>query len=73
MANKVTPTPYFENKFKRLSKKFCSLDNDLLALENVLVADPTLGESLGQEYIKLGLQIKTNARVKVVDFVSLRI
>lgn len=68
MANKVTPTPYFENKFKRLSKKFRSLANDLLALEDFLVADPTLGESLGAGIYKIRLANKDKSKGKSGGF-----
>ncbi len=68
MANKVTPTPYFENKFKRLSKKFRSLAKDILALEDLLIADPTLGESLGAGMYKIRLANKDKGKGKSGGF-----
>jgi hypothetical protein len=43
MTNKVIPTPVFERKFKRLSKKFSSLAGEIENLENLLIEKPESG------------------------------
>ncbi|OFX18407.1 MAG: addiction module toxin RelE [Bacteroidetes bacterium GWA2_31_9] len=68
MANKVTPTPYFENKYKKLSKKFPSLGSELLNLENELKENPTLGESLGANIYKVRIASKDKGKGKSGGF-----
>lgn len=68
MANKVIPTPYFETKYKRFSKKFPSLDNELQELENELINNPEVGESLGSNLYKIRLASKDKGRGKSGGF-----
>jgi hypothetical protein len=62
MANNVIPTPFFENKYKRLSKKFPSLDNELAQLEQKLLSDPRIGTSLGANIFKVRLATKDKGK-----------
>ena len=68
MANSVLITPYFEKKYKRFAKKFTSLDDELLALESDLKANPKLGESLGANIYKIRLASKDKGRGKSGGF-----
>lgn len=68
MANRVTPTPYFENKYKRLSRKFQSLGSELEELENQLIETPTLGEPLGAGLYKVRLASKDKGKGKSGGF-----
>ena len=55
MTNKVIPTPIFEAKFKRLSRKFSSLACEIESLEIELLEKPDLGTSLGANLFKIRL------------------
>jgi len=55
MANKVIPTPLFESKFKRLSRKFSSLAGEIENLEVELIKKPESGISLGANLFKVRL------------------
>jgi len=68
MANKIIPTPYFENKYKRLSKKFLSLDSELEELENELLENPKQGEPLGANLYKIRLASKDKGKGKSGGF-----
>ena len=68
MANSVLITPYFEKKYKRFAKKFTSLDDELLALESDLKANPKLGESLGANMYKIRLASKDKGKWKSGGF-----
>jgi hypothetical protein len=47
MSNKVIPTPFFERKFRKLSKKYPAIGLEILELERILLKTPDYGESLG--------------------------
>ena len=68
MANKVTPTPFFETKYKRLSKKFPSLDAELEQLEKELKDNPEFGEPLGANLYKVRLASKDKGKGKSGGF-----
>ena len=68
MANKVIPTEYVENKYKRLSKKFLSLNSELEELEKVLLESPKQGEPLGANLYKIRLAIKDKGKGKSGGF-----
>ena len=55
MTNRVTPTPYFISRAKRLMKKFATLEMSLLRLEQELLRNPTLGVSYGSNIYKVRL------------------
>jgi hypothetical protein len=56
MPNRVTPTSIFERKFKKLSRRFPSIAESLILLENELLANPKLGVSLGSNIYKIKLK-----------------
>ena len=64
MANKVIPTPFFESKFKRLSKKFSSLAREIENLEDELIKKPDSGISLGANLYKVRLAAKDKGKGK---------
>jgi mRNA-degrading endonuclease RelE of RelBE toxin-antitoxin system len=68
MANKVIPTPLFESKFKRFSKKFSSLESEIQNLENELIKNPELGTSLGANLYKIRLGSKDKGKGKSGGF-----
>ncbi len=68
MTNKVIPTPVFERKFKRLSKKFPSLASEIEDLEDVLLEKPESGISLGANIYKIRLANKEKGKGKSGGF-----
>ena len=68
MRNKVTPTPYFERKYKRFSKKFPSLSSELEDLEQELLSNPKLGEPLGANLYKIRLASQDKGKGKSGGF-----
>jgi len=68
MANTVIPTAYFESKYKRLSRKFPSLDNELIHLEKDLICNPKLGQSLGSNLYKIRLSASDKGKGKSGGF-----
>lgn len=62
MANFVIPTPYFESKYKRLARKFPTLDKELVNLEKELLHNPKLGEPLGSNLYKIRLSGKDKGK-----------
>jgi len=55
MRNKIVPLRSFVSSFKRFNKKFPSLKNDFLELEQKLLQNPKLGENLGAGLYKIRL------------------
>jgi mRNA-degrading endonuclease RelE of RelBE toxin-antitoxin system len=68
MTNKVIPTPFFERKFKRLSKKFSSLAREIETLEDILLENPETGISLGANIYKIRLANKDKSKGKSGGF-----
>lgn len=68
MANNVIPTSFFEKRFKRFSKKFNSLPDEIEQLEKELIANPKLGESLGAGLYKVRLASKDKGKGKSGGF-----
>lgn len=68
MANKVVPTELFEAKFKRLKKKFKTLNEEMKELTGVLEETPTTGESLGSGLYKVRLASKSKDKGKSGGF-----
>ncbi len=68
MANRVIPTPLFEIKFKRFSKKFPSLEVEIQDLEEDLIQNPKLGISLGSNLYKVRLAAKDKGKGKSGGF-----
>ncbi len=64
MGIRVIPTPRFIREVKPLLKRYASLKNDLLGLENDLIARPDQGSHLGQSIYKVRLAIKSKGKGK---------
>lgn len=56
--------PTFVREVKRLSKRYPSMAADLKALETELVANPSLGVSLGNNMRKIRMRITSKSRGK---------
>ena len=68
MTNQVVPTDLFETKFKRLKKKFRTLNDEMKELTSVLEQTPTSGESLGSGLYKIRLASKSKGKGKSGGF-----
>lgn len=68
MANLVIPTPYFESKFKRLTRKFPSLGYEMVNLEKLLTENPKHGESIGSNIYKIRLAARDKRKGKSGGF-----
>lgn len=55
MKNKVTLTPFFSARYKRLMKKFVSLASEMDTLIQELINEPNLGTPLGSGLYKVRL------------------
>jgi hypothetical protein len=62
MANKIALTPHFESRYKRLARKFASLESELDALIENLTETPDTGESLGAGLYKIRLASKSKGK-----------
>ena len=68
MTNQVIPTDIFETKFKRLRKKFKTLNDEIKQLTSVLEQPPPTGESLGSRLYKIRLASKSKGKGKSGGF-----
>ena len=68
MSNKVTPTSFFEKKLKKLSRKYPSLGEELLSLENILIDTPDHGVPLGANIYKVRVASKDKGKGKSGGF-----
>jgi hypothetical protein len=68
MANEVIITPYFEARYKRLAKKFVSLEADMDNLVNQLTEVPVIGQSLGTGLYKIRLAVESKGGGKSGGF-----
>lgn len=68
MANQVIPTDLFETKFKRLKRKFPTLDQEMKELTQTLEQIPETGESLGAGLYKIRLASKSKGGGKSGGF-----
>ena len=68
MANQVIPTELFESKFKRLKKKFLTLEQEMKELTEELEITPTIGTSLGSGLYKIRLGSKSKGGGKSGGF-----
>lgn len=74
MSYFVRTTKKFETEFKRLSKKYLSLSEEVFELILFLKSNPTHGTPLGLGYYKLRLAIKYKGKgksggVRVITYV----
>ena len=60
----ITFTPEFKREYKRLSKKYISLDEDMKELIKELQENPMLGTSLGSNAFKIRLAISSKNKGK---------
>lgn len=60
----ITFTPEFKREYKRLSKKYASLENDLKILIAELEQNPTCGTTLGNNAFKIRLAISSKNKGK---------
>jgi hypothetical protein len=68
MKNKVYTTPFFESRYKRLVRKFPSIQGELEILEKELISNPKLGEPLGGNLYKIRLASKDKGKGKSGGF-----
>jgi len=68
MANKVYYTSVFDKYFKRYSKKFQSLSNEMLELEKTLIENPETGTNLGNGLFKIRLGVNSKNKGKSGGF-----
>ncbi|PLK43540.1 type II toxin-antitoxin system RelE/ParE family toxin [Emticicia sp. TH156] len=68
MANEVIVTSHFEARYKRLAKKFRSLEADMDNLIAHLIEKPTKGQSLGAGLYKIRLAVESRGGGKSGGF-----
>lgn len=64
MSYNVIPIDKFKKEAKRLIKKYPSLRNELVELNVLLLTNPTVGTSLGNNACKIRISIKSKATGK---------
>ena len=64
MKVKVKITQSFKKQAKPLLKKYLSLSDELIQLENKLKNNPRLGKALGHEVYKIRLAVKSKGKGK---------
>lgn len=77
MSVEVKFTPHFARQFKRLSKKYASLPDDLEVLVEELKENPQKGQALGNKIYKIRLAITSKGQGKsggarVITFLVLK-
>jgi len=60
----IIPTEDFDKKVKSLSKKYHSLADDLVKFQKELLANPTMGDDLGNNTRKVRMAIASKNRGK---------
>ncbi|MEI9957859.1 MAG: hypothetical protein WDM90_16515 [Ferruginibacter sp.] len=68
MKNKVIASPYFVSRFKKFSKKFPSINKEIIELESKLLINPEMGESLGASLFKIRMASKSKGTGKSGGF-----
>ena len=64
MPNKLLLAPLFETRYKRLAKKYASLEREIDDLIEKLIETPTLGEPMGAGLYKIRLAVKSQGKGK---------
>lgn len=75
MSYNIVPIDNFKKEAKRLIKKYASLKNELLELNEQLEQNPTFGTSLGNDIYKIRLGIISKGKGKsggarIISFVK---
>jgi mRNA-degrading endonuclease RelE of RelBE toxin-antitoxin system len=65
MSYSVIPIEKFKKEAKRLVKKYPSLKKELAELNQLLISNPTVGTSLGNNAYKIRISIKSKGTGKV--------
>jgi len=60
----IATTEHFESDFKRLSKKYHSLNDDYEVLIEELLKNPTMGDDLGDNVRKVRMAIASKSKGK---------
>ena len=60
----ITFTPDFKRDYKRLAKKYMSLETDMKEIVEKLIENPTLGTHLGNNAFKIRLAISSKNKGK---------
>ncbi|MCS3732959.1 mRNA-degrading endonuclease RelE of RelBE toxin-antitoxin system [Mucilaginibacter dorajii] len=68
MGNKVVLTGFFLKKAKRLLKKYHTLQNSLPHLESMLLVNPRIGDSYGDNIYKVRLADESKGKGKSGGF-----
>ena len=68
MKNKIVPLRSFVTAFKKFNKKFPSLKNDFLELEQKLLQNQKIGENLGADLYKIRLANKDKVKGKSAGY-----
>jgi hypothetical protein len=68
MKNKVIVSLYFAARYKKLKRKFPSLNKELEELTKMLLENPTLGISLGSNLYKIRMSSKSKGAGKSGGF-----
>ncbi len=64
MSYNLVATPAFEKELKKLIKKYPSIKDDLRALKNKLLLNPTMGVEVFKNCYKIRLAIKSKGKGK---------
>jgi hypothetical protein len=68
MANSIKYTSIFEKYYKRYAKKYHTLPEEMLALEQMLIENPTSGTDLGNGLFKIRWANKSKNKGKSGGF-----
>src|ERR1700735_4083716 len=68
MSNSIKPTPEFKRDLKPLLKKYRTLKETILSLEQSLVKNPYLGESYGRGIYKIRIADESKGKGKSGGF-----
>ena len=64
MNYEIVPTEFFDRQAKKLSKKYHSFIDDLVSLKKELLANPTMGDDLGDNTRKVRMAIASKNKGK---------
>ncbi|MCX6278516.1 MAG: addiction module toxin RelE [Bacteroidetes bacterium] len=64
MKIEIVATTTFDREFKRLRKKYPSLPDDLLSLQEAILDNPDLGSDMGSGIRKIRMAIKSKNKGK---------